>query len=57
VKREQLGWNVNLKILEPLESALDWEEKRGKYAEEARGRECPVWGPSPLLSLPRGEAA
>ena len=24
VKREQLGWNVNLKILEP-ERALDWE--------------------------------
>jgi len=25
VKREQLGWNVNLKILEPPESAFDWE--------------------------------
>jgi hypothetical protein len=29
VKREQLGWNVNLKILESLESALDWEEEEG----------------------------
>ena len=30
VKREQLGWNVNLKILEPPEGALDWkgEEER-----------------------------
>ena len=27
VKREQLGWNVNLKILEPPESASDWEEE------------------------------
>ena len=27
----------------------------GECTEEARGRECPVWGPSPLLSLPRGE--
>jgi hypothetical protein len=27
VKREQLGWNVNLKILEPPESALEWEEE------------------------------
>jgi hypothetical protein len=25
VKREQHGWNVNLKILEPPESAFDWE--------------------------------
>jgi len=29
VKREQLGWNISLKILEPPESALDWEEKEG----------------------------
>jgi hypothetical protein len=28
VKREQLGWNVNLKILEPPESAWDGEEER-----------------------------
>jgi hypothetical protein len=30
VKREQRGWNVNLKLLEPLERALDWdgEEER-----------------------------
>ena len=27
VKREQLGWNVSLKILEPLESALEWERE------------------------------
>jgi hypothetical protein len=25
VKREQLGWNVHLKILEPPEKALDWD--------------------------------
>jgi len=29
VKREQLGGNISLKILEPPESALDWEEKEG----------------------------
>lgn len=30
VKRGQRGWNVNLKLLEPLERALDWdgEEER-----------------------------
>jgi hypothetical protein len=25
VKREQLGWNVHLKILEPSEKAFDWD--------------------------------
>jgi hypothetical protein len=25
VKREQRGWNVNIKVLEPPESASDWE--------------------------------
>src|SRR5215831_16948831 len=27
VKREQLGWNVNLKILEPPERVSDWDEE------------------------------
>jgi hypothetical protein len=27
VKREQLGWNVHLKILEPAERAFDWERE------------------------------
>jgi hypothetical protein len=27
VKREQLGWSVNLKVLEPPERALDWDEE------------------------------
>jgi len=26
-KTSKLGWNVNLKILEPLERALDWAEE------------------------------
>jgi hypothetical protein len=25
VKREQLGWNVNLKVLEPPDGVLEWE--------------------------------
>ena len=25
MKREQLGWNVNLKVLEPPKSTSDWE--------------------------------
>jgi hypothetical protein len=27
VRREQLGWNVHLKILEPAERAFDWERE------------------------------
>jgi hypothetical protein len=27
VRREQLGWNVSLKILEPSERALDWDDE------------------------------
>ena len=27
VKREQLGWSVSLKIVEPAERALDWDEE------------------------------
>lgn len=27
IKREQLGWNVSLKILDPLEGESDWERE------------------------------
>jgi hypothetical protein len=30
VKRAQLGWNVHLKLLEPLEKALDWDGEEAK---------------------------
>jgi hypothetical protein len=30
VKREQLGWNVSLKILEPPERTLDWDGEEEK---------------------------
>ena len=28
IKREQLGWNVSLKILDPLEGESDWEREQ-----------------------------
>jgi hypothetical protein len=30
VKREQLGWNVSLKVLEPPERTLDWDGEEEK---------------------------